>query len=229
MNDVNATLSEITSAFNAKSSRWWTLDKDNAEGREINCLTSACGYSQLINKSTHVTKECSSCIDLIFATSPNLIKETGIKLSIFEKCHHNLIYGVIDFKVPLPPPCLREVWYYKNANINHIQSAVSSIDWAFLFRGDNVNKKVDALNEFLKTIFDNFIPNRTIKYNYGDPPWITDVLKNKLKEQSFLNKTYYKYGKRKSDFEKLIVKTNECVEIISAAKDKFLIQMCKIE
>ena len=59
VNAVNATLSEITSAFNANSSRWWSLDKDNAEGREINCLTSACGYSQLINKSTHVTKECS--------------------------------------------------------------------------------------------------------------------------------------------------------------------------
>ena len=122
-----------------------------------------------------------------------------------------------------------EVWDYKNANVNHIQSAVSSIDWAFLFRGDNVNKKVDALNEFLKNIFDNFIRNRIIKYNYGDPPWINDVIKNKLKEQSFLNKTYYKYGKRKSNFEKLIVKTNECVEIISAAKDKFIIQMCKIE
>ena len=66
-NDVNATLSVITGDFNAKSSRWWSLDKDNAEGREINSLTSACGYSQLINKPTHITKESSSCMDLIFA------------------------------------------------------------------------------------------------------------------------------------------------------------------
>ena len=44
----------ITGDFNAKSSRWWSLDKDNAEGREINSLTSACGYSQLINKPTHI-------------------------------------------------------------------------------------------------------------------------------------------------------------------------------
>ena len=53
------------------------------------------------------------------------------------------------------------------------------------------------------------------------------VIKSKLKERSYLTKTYYKYGKRKPDFEKLIVKTNECVEIISTAKDKYFIQICE--
>ena len=52
-----------------------------------------------------------------------------------------------------------------------------------------------------------------------------DVIKSQLKERSYLTKTYYKYGKRKPDFEKLIVKTNECQEIISAAKDKYIIQI----
>ena len=125
------------------------------------------------------------------------------------------------------PPYLREVWDYKNANVNHIQSVVSSIDWEFLFHGANVNKKVDILNECLKNIFHNFIPNRIIKCNYRDPPWMTDVIRSKLKERSYLNKTYYKYGERKSDFEKLIVKTNECTEIISAAKDKYNVKMCE--
>ena len=193
----------------------------------MNSSTSACDYSKLINKPTHVTKESSSCIDLIFATSPNLIRETRVELSIFEKCHHNHIYGIIDFKVPLPPSYLREVWDYKNANVNHMQSAVASIDWEFLFRGANVNKSVDILNECLKNIFYNLIPNRIIKRNYRDPPWMTDVIKSQLKERSYLTKTYYKHGKRKSDFEKLIVKTNECKEIISAAKDKNIIQMCE--
>ena len=56
---------------------------------------------------------------------------------------------------------------------------------------------------------------------------MTDVIKSQLKELSYLTKTYYKYGKRKSDFEKLIVKINECKENISAAKDKYIIQMCE--
>ena len=56
---------------------------------------------------------------------------------------------------------------------------------------------------------------------------MTDVIKSKLKEPSYSAKTYYKYGKRKSGFKKWIVKTNECVEIISAAKDEYIIQMCE--
>ena len=56
----------------------------------------------------------------ISTTSPNLIRETGVELLIFQKCRHNLIYGIIDFKTSLPPSYLREVWDYKNANINHI-------------------------------------------------------------------------------------------------------------
>ena len=67
----------------------------------------AMSHYQLINNPTHITEESSSCIDLIFATRSNLIRETGVELSIFEKCHHNLIYGIIDFKVLLPASYLR--------------------------------------------------------------------------------------------------------------------------
>ena len=131
----------ITGDFNALSSKWWRLDKENAEGVEINYLTSACGYSQIINQPIHMTKESSTCIDLIFTKSPNLISDTGVELSLFDKSHYSLLYGVIDFKVLLPPPYLKEVWDYKNT------SAVSNTDWESLFRGAYVNKKADILNE----------------------------------------------------------------------------------
>ena len=69
-----------------------------------------------------MTKVSSSCIDLIITTSPNLTSNTAVELSLFEKYYHSFIYGVIDFKVPLPPPYLREVWDYNNANSSYIQS-----------------------------------------------------------------------------------------------------------
>ena len=69
----------ITGDFNARSSNWWSLDKENTEGQEIDSLTSACGYSQTINQPTHMTKESSSCIDLIFTTNTNLISNTGFE------------------------------------------------------------------------------------------------------------------------------------------------------
>ena len=51
-----------------------------------------------------------------------------IELSLYEKCHHNLICGKINFNVPLPPPYIREVWDYKNAKVGNIQQSVSGID-----------------------------------------------------------------------------------------------------
>ena len=56
VNSVSATLSVMTVDFNSKSSKWLNIDKENADGREINCLTSACGYNQLINKTTMLAK-----------------------------------------------------------------------------------------------------------------------------------------------------------------------------
>ena len=63
----------------------------------------------MINQPTQITKESLSCIDFVFTTSPNLISNTGVDLSLIDKCHHSLIYAIIDFKVPLPPPYLRPV------------------------------------------------------------------------------------------------------------------------
>ena len=53
------------------------------------------------------------------------------------------------------------------------------------------------------------------------------VIKSKLKERSYLTETYYKCSKRKPDVKKLIVKTNECVEIISAVKEDKLFKCLK--
>ena len=87
------------------------------------------GYCQLM--PTHMTKQYSSCIDLIFTSNPSVISASGVELSLYEKCHRNLIYGKINFNVPLPPPYIREVWDYKNAKAENIQQSVSGIDLHF--------------------------------------------------------------------------------------------------
>ena len=51
-----------------------------------------------------------SCIDLIFCTNKNVISNHGVDVSIFEKYHHNIIFGKIAIRLPLAPDYLREVW-----------------------------------------------------------------------------------------------------------------------
>ena len=83
INDLSQVCSIITGDFNARSTKWWKLDKENLEGREIN-ITRAAGYSQLINQPTHIIKDSLSCIDLIFRSNPNLIYSSGVEMSLFE-------------------------------------------------------------------------------------------------------------------------------------------------
>ena len=120
INDLILTCSIITGDFNARSTKWWKLDKDNIEGHEINIITRAAGYSQLINQPTHITKDYLSCIDVIFTSNHNLINSSCVEMSLFEKCHRNIVYGKIDFKIPIPQPYMREVWDYKNASAESI-------------------------------------------------------------------------------------------------------------
>ena len=142
INDLSPACSIITGDFNARSTKWWKLDKENLEGREINIITRAAVYSQLINQSKHLTKYFLSCIDLIFTSNPNLINSSVVEMSLFEKCHHNIVCGKTDFKIPIPPPYMREVWDYKNATVESVKRFVSGIDWDFLFRGNLSPKKL---------------------------------------------------------------------------------------
>ena len=95
--------------FNAKCSKWCSSDRNNVAGLEIDNITTTTGYSQLINKPTHFINGTSSCIDLILSSNVSFIRNYGIEQSIYEKCHHNITYGTLDFNVTLPPPYYREI------------------------------------------------------------------------------------------------------------------------
>ena len=126
-------------------------------------------------------------MDLIVTSNPNSINKSAVKMSLFKKCHHDTVYGKIDFKIPILPPYMGKVWEYKNTNTESIQRSISSTEWDFLFRGKPINKKVDILKECLKNIFHNFVSIKIIKCDYRKPPWMTDSIKiNWMNVQDYL-------------------------------------------
>ena len=147
-----------------------------------------------------------SCIHLIFCTNKNIISNHGVDVTIFEKCHHNIIYGKINFQVSPPPVYIREVWDYNKANIENINKAISNFNWTKAFENLSVNEKVELLNETLLNIYRNYIPNKKIKSNYCQHPWMTDNIKKSLEERSKLTKIFHKNGQRKTDRKKVLKK-----------------------
>ena len=63
-----------------------------------------------------------------------------------------------------------------------------------------------------------------MKFNYKDPPWMTEIVKSKLRERSNLVKRYYKNRHIRMDLEKALTKSNECTEIILAAQKNILMK-----
>ena len=85
-------------------------------------------FNQMIDKPTHYINESSSCTDLIFSLNVNLTKNCGVEQSLYDKCHHNIIYETLNFNIPLPPPYYRELWNFKSVNSQCIQKSVNNFD-----------------------------------------------------------------------------------------------------
>ena len=112
INDLHPTCSIVLSDFNGKCSKWCPSDKSNRAGIELDNITTTSGYNQMIHKPTYYINESSPCIDIIFSSNVNLMKNCGVEQSFSEKCHHNIFYGTLNFNIPLPPPYFREIWDY---------------------------------------------------------------------------------------------------------------------
>ena len=102
INNLHPTCSIVLCGFNAKCSKWCASDKNNTAGIELDNITMTSGYNQMTDKPTHFVNESQSCIDLIFSSNVNLTKNCGVEQSLYEKCDHNIIYGTLNFNIPLP-------------------------------------------------------------------------------------------------------------------------------
>ena len=102
---------------------------------------------------------------------------------------------------------------------------IGIFDWNKAFENLSVDEKVDFLNKTLLSIFINYIPNKKIKCDYLQPPWMTDNIKKSLKERCKLTKFLYKNGQRKIDHDKVLEKSEEWTKQILEAKKNYILKM----
>ena len=95
----NTYLIVMVGQFNAKSSNQYKHDK-----------TSNFGLQQLIQETTYLLSNSSSCIDLV--------KESRVHSSLHENCHHQLVYAKLNLKVGYPPLDEKKIFYNQHANVD---------------------------------------------------------------------------------------------------------------
>ena len=95
----------------------------------IDAATSNYGLHQLIQELTHRLNSSSSCVDLIFTFTPNLVMESGVHSSLHPNCHHQAVFAKFNLSILYPLTYERTVWFYKKANPKLIQRAINEFDW----------------------------------------------------------------------------------------------------
>ena len=96
--------------------------------------------------------------------------------SLHPSSHHQIIFDKFNLKIYYPHPYLREVWHYKEANVDLIKRAISNFNWEKAFSKANINEKVSLFNKTILSILNNYIPHKPIIYDDKDPPWFNSRL-----------------------------------------------------
>ena len=145
----------------------------------------------MIHELTHIIGERSSCIDLIFASQPNLVVESDVQSSLHQNCHQ-IVFARFNLKVVFPSPYEREVWRFKKTNVDYIRKAINGSQWEKSFQNMNVNDMVDLFNRTIKIILHNFILHKIITCDDRDPLWINISIKHLIQDKN----EAYKHFKR---------------------------------
>ena len=213
-----------TGDLNGHSQIWWSEGDSTPEGKKIEELLVELNLSQVISEPTNFTPgKKPSCIDLLITDQPNLILNSGTRPSLDPKCHHQIIHGKINYKIPPPPPIERKIWHYNKANTDAIKRSMTSFPWArHLGINSDINWQTKQFQNIFLNIMSNFIPNDVKKIRPRDSPWVTKTLKTLLKKKDTIYRNYKKHGYKDADKSRLDAIRTECSESIQSAKLAYL-------
>ena len=87
--------------------------------------------------------------------------------------------------------------------------------------------QVEKFNETILNIMSNFIPNKQIRIDPKDPPWMSTHLKNMIKRQNRQYKNYKRHNYRPEDKARVDNFRSECNAAIANAKDTYFQELGK--
>ena len=129
--------------------------------------------------------------------------------------------------ISYPPPYSREVWRYREANIDLIRRAISNLNWEKAFFNTNFTKKVSIFSETILNVLSNCIPHETLTCDDKDPPWFNSRIKSLLQDKNKL----YKDFRRSNTNAQLVNKLNHFQEqinfVINRSKQNYYVWMTK--
>jgi len=153
------------------------LQKDNRLSKVI----SNCNLSQVIQKPTRITQFSSTLLDVILTNKPELILNSDVVPC--PVADHELITATIDIHKPKRKPIIKTFRCQRNYNQNTLCNLLLNDADALsqIIHTDDVDKQVDLFNDIFKKNLNLCAPTVTREIRRPPAPWITLLIKEKMK------------------------------------------------
>lgn len=124
----------------------------------------------------------------------------GVHPSLDEHCQHQIIHGKWNFSLPAPPPYKRTVWDYSKAYVQMVIRSINNINWTACFDELNPTEMLGIFTNSLSEIFSYYIPNKVVKFDDRDPPWMKRELKTAIKRKHRIYAKFVRRGRKQEDW-----------------------------
>ena len=153
---------------------------------ELKSLAESYSLSQVISDPTHFSHAGTpSIIDLAFI--PSTFHSNHSILPPVSSSDHNAILLSVSLPLSFPRPYKsshRHIWLYHKADINSINSLLSSIPWNSVLSSDLDSSRLTFKSIFLQ-VMKIYIPSKLLPLS-PLPPWINRALISKIRLQQRL-------------------------------------------
>ena len=87
---------------------------------------------------------------------------------------------------------------------------------------------VKIFTEKLSEVFSLFIPNKIVKFNDKDQPWITPQLKTAIKRKHRIYSKFVQNGRKQEDWNRVKNVQSETSRLIASAKNEYYANLGKM-
>ena len=189
--------------------------------RKIDSLCTQFSLYQSISQPTHYTEHSSSLIDVILISNKDnlLFSGVGDPFLNHEHRYHCPVFGILKFTKPKKKSFTRHIYNYDNGNFDLLRNKASSFDWDTL-QDENIDIYASNIETKIISLSRECIPNKYIKIRPFEPPWLTALLKLKIRQR----KRAYKKAKRtnlENHWSAFKILRNEATALIRSSKNQY--------
>ena len=158
----------------------------NSYELKLKSTSEASGLTQLITTATRIQGHTHNIRDLIFIDAPDIVMGSGI-LSSFSNLDHFPVYATLSLHYSAAKhKNTKQIWDYKNADINLLVSILSQINWDNM-TDKSVDEAAETLTNTLRDVADRCIPIKEVR-SRQDKGWVTTELRRHIRKRDRLFK-----------------------------------------